>query len=69
MFIIAPERANVKYNVINIVSRDPFNLLYPIVQNLADKGYEADKVLIFCSIVSDVRRIYTCYKYCFNRKV
>ena len=58
MFITAPERTNVKYNVINIVSRDPFNLLYPIVQNLADKGYEADKVLIFCSTVSDVRCIY-----------
>ena len=66
MFIATPERTNIKYNVINIASRDPFDLLYPIVQNLTEKGYEADKVLIFCRIVSDVRRIYTCFDITFR---
>ena len=60
MYIATPERTNIKYTVINIASRDPFTLLCPIAQNLTEKGYEADKVLIFCRIVSDVRRIYKC---------
>ena len=47
MFIATPERTNVKYSVINIASRDPFDLLYPIVQNLTGKGYEADKVFLW----------------------
>ena len=61
IFIATPKKTNIKYAVINIASRDPFDLLYPIVQNLTEKGHEADEVLIFCRIVSDVRRIYKCF--------
>ena len=68
MFIATPERTNIKYTVINSASRDPFDLLYPIVQNLTEKGYEADKVLIFCRIVSDVRRIYKCFDIALREK-
>ena len=31
------------------------------MQNPTEKGHEADKVLIFCRIVSHVRRIYKCF--------
>ena len=68
MFIATPERTNIKYTVINIASRDPFDLLYPIVQNLTEKGYVADKALIFCRIVSDVRRIYKCFDIALREK-
>ena len=68
MFIATPERTNIKYTVINIASRDPFDLLYSIVQNLTEKGYEADKVLVFCRILSDVRRIYKCFDIALREK-
>ena len=66
IFIATPERTNIKYTVINIASRDPFDLLYPIVQNLTEKGYEADKVLLFCRIVRHVlfqNRLNSCSSY------
>ena len=68
MFIATPERTNIKYTVVNIASRDSFDLLCPIVQNLTEKGYEADKVLFFCKIMSGVRRIYKCFDIALREK-
>ena len=44
MFIVTPERTNIKQTVINIASRDAFDLLYPIVRNLTEKEHEADSI-------------------------
>ena len=49
-------------------SREPLLFLASIIENLKEKCYDAKKVLIFCRVMSDVRRVYKCLDNIFGQK-
>ena len=68
MFVATPERSNLRYSVNTIESREPSLFLASIIENLKEKCYDAKKVLIFCRVMSDVRRVYKCLDNIFGQK-
>ena len=68
MFVATPERSNLRYSVNTIESRDPLLFLASIIENLKEKCYDAKKLLIFCRVMSDVRRVYKCLDNIFGQK-
>ena len=47
-----------RYSVHTIESREPLLFLASIMENLKEKCFYAKKALIFCRVMSDVRRVY-----------
>ena len=68
MFVATPEQSNLRYSVNTIESREPSLFLASIIKNLKEKCYNAKKVLIFCRVMSDVRRVYKCLDNIFGQK-
>ena len=68
IFVATPERSNLRYSVNTIESREPLLFLASIIENLKEKFYDAKKVLIFCRVMSDVRRVYKCLDNIFGQK-
>ena len=60
MFVAKLERSNLRYPVNSIESSEPLLFLASIIENLKEKCYDAKKVLIFCRVMSYVRRVYKC---------
>ena len=68
MFVATPEQSNLRYSVNTIEPREPLLFLASIIENLKEKNYDAKKVLIFCRVMSDVRRVYICLDNIFGQK-
>ena len=58
IFRTTPERNNIRYSVVNISTRDPDDIVKPIIEDLNTNLYTAKKIVIFCRLMGDVRRIY-----------
>lgn len=56
--ISTPEKKNIKFSVIKLKSRNPAEILQTHVDDIRTNMYAAEKVLIFCRIMKDVRLIY-----------
>ena len=63
-----PERSNIKYNVVTVSTRDPKSFLRPIIEDLEENLYSAQRVLIFCRLMIDARKIYKCLLSHFKKK-
>ena len=57
MFVATPDQSNLRYSVNTIESREPLLFLASIIEHLKEKCYDVKKVLIFCRVMSDVRRV------------
>ena len=68
VFVATPERSILRYSVNTIESREPLLFLASIIENLKEKCYDAKKVLIFCRVMSYVRRVYKCLDNIFGQK-
>ena len=68
MFVAILERTNLRYSVNTIESRDPLLFLASVIENLKEKCCDAKEVLIFCRVMSNVRRVYKCLDNIFGQK-
>ena len=67
-FVATPERSNVRYSAHTIESREPLLFLASTIENLREKCYDSNKLLIFCRVMRDVRRVYKSLDNIFGQK-
>ena len=59
-FVLAsiPNKENIKYIVVNVNTDDPAQIFSKYVDDLKEKEYKAERVIIFCRTMSILRAMY-----------
>ena len=61
VFSNTPDKRNIFYSIVSLDTRDASNIFQPCIQELLEKEYTAERVVVFCRKMTDLRSVFKAF--------